>query len=100
MRRRRPTPRRAQRARGVRRVDGAPWAAQKRGRRRPSARVAAGVGISGRTAAQPLITTPMPVIDTAFRAGENVAEKLAPDAGVVPVASPSDALPAPLSVIL
>jgi hypothetical protein len=33
---------------------------------------------------QPLITTAMAVIDTAFPAGENVAAKLVQDAGVVP----------------
>ena len=42
----------------------------------------------------------MPMTDTALMAGENVAAKLVPVAGVVPVASPSDALAAPLSVIL
>ena len=42
----------------------------------------------------------MPMTDTALIAGENVAAKLVPVAGVVPVASPSDALAAPLSVIL
>jgi hypothetical protein len=51
-------------------------------------------------AAQPLITTLMPVTDTALMAGEKVAAKLVPLAGVVPVASPSEALAAPLSVIL
>lgn len=48
---------------------------------------------------QPLMTTPMPVTAAASIAGENVAAKLAPLAGVVPVASPSDASPEPDNVI-
>jgi hypothetical protein len=41
-----------------------------------------------------------PVTDAALTAGENVAAKLDPLFGVVPVASPSEAPAAPDSVIL
>jgi hypothetical protein len=50
--------------------------------------------------AYPLMTTLTAVIEAADTAGENVAEKLVPLAGVVPVASPSDALAAPARVTL
>ena len=46
------------------------------------------------------MTTLTPVIEVADSAGANAAAKLVPEAGVVPVASPSEALPAPESVIL
>ncbi len=46
------------------------------------------------------MTTLTPVIEVADRAGANVAAKLVPAVGVVPVASPSDTLAAPESVIL
>jgi hypothetical protein len=46
------------------------------------------------------MTTLTPVIEAAETAGENVAEKLVPLAGVVPVASPRDAFAAPPRVIL
>jgi hypothetical protein len=48
----------------------------------------------------PLMTRFTPVTDAALTAGENVAAKLVPLAGVVPVASPSEAPAAPDSVIL
>ena len=50
--------------------------------------------------AYPLMTTLTAVIEAADTAGENVAEKLVPLAGVVPVASPREALAAPARVIL
>jgi hypothetical protein len=48
----------------------------------------------------PLMTTLIPVTNEALTAGEKVAEKLVPVDGVVPVASPRDAPPAPDRVIL
>ena len=51
------------------------------------------------SAGYPLMTKLMPVTETATTAGAKVAAKLVPLAGVVPVASPSDALPAPERVI-
>ena len=48
----------------------------------------------------PLMTTLTPVIEVADSAGANEAAKLVPDDGVVPVASPSDALAAVDRVIL
>jgi len=46
------------------------------------------------------MTTLTPVTETADSAGAKVATMVVPAAGVVPVASPSDALAAPVRVIL
>ena len=69
--------------------------------------IRAGVtGSGGRIAARakearyPLMTTLMPVTDVAESAGAKVATMVVPAAGVVPVASPSEALAAPDRVIL
>ncbi len=56
-------------------------------------------GDHSRQTGQPLMTTETPVIEVALTAGEKVAAKLVPVAGVVPVASPSEALAAPVRVI-
>jgi hypothetical protein len=48
----------------------------------------------------PLMTTLIAVTDAPATAGEKVAVKLVPDAGVVPVASPREALLVPASVTL
>jgi hypothetical protein len=48
----------------------------------------------------PLMTTLMPVIEPELIAGENVAAKLVPVEGVVPVVSPSAAFAEPVKVIL